>query len=58
MEQLIIVLIMYQKETDVAPKNLLDPEDIGSMIRRNVTKNSPNDTAPHPRRLVHSATSL
>lgn len=58
MEQLILVLIPYQEEIGVVPKTLLDPEDIGTMIRRNVGKYTPNDTATHPRTLTHSATPL
>jgi len=58
MEQLIIVLIPYLEEIGVVPKNLLDPEDIGTMIRRNVENYYPNDTASHPRRFAHSATPL
>lgn len=58
MEWLIIVLIPYLEEIGVMPKNLLDPEDIGTMIRRNVGKYSPNETASHLRRLAHSATPL
>jgi len=34
---------------------LLDPEDDGATVPRNVRNYTPNDTAPHPSRLESSA---
>jgi hypothetical protein len=49
---------MKMEEIGVVPKNLFDPEDIGTIIRRNVGNYSPNDIASQPRTFAHSATPL